>query len=156
MASIPLSKDRGIDPHLCTCIRCGNVNDQALTMGVIMKAEDNHGASHFANRGGTRKHEQELAKHNIEIVTNWTEIKDSSEKIPMGLCKACEDEIALFEEELAKGGIFFKCKACDQAGMITGNTDLAKAVREQMDIPAPDECGIEFDSCDQHGVNSDG
>ena len=61
-----------------------------------------------------------------------------------------KEEAELFKEELKRGGVFFKCLACNKTGMIKGGTQIAEIVREESDIAAPGPCGIEFDNCAQH------
>ena len=50
---------------------------------------------------------------------------------------------------VAEGGIYFKCATCSINGVMKDN-DFAKAVRAQMEVEAPDPCGVKFDTCEFH------
>jgi len=60
--------------------------------------------------------------------------------LPGGLCDACKEQIQIVKD----GGVFFKCKDCGANGAIKKDAPLAKAVRKQMGIEAPEPCGVEF------------
>lgn len=61
------------------------------------------------------------------------------------LCNSCKKKKAATEQEVAKGGVFFKCSNCGAEGAVKAEHPLAKAVRKQLDIAAPNPCGVEFD-----------
>ena len=147
--SIPIDKERGIDPHLCICIHCGKDNN-ALTIGVLMKGTDSDGNTHYANKGQTAKHNRDLTKHGLPEIYKWEEVTDSLEKIPMGLCDECEEIQNNITQGLEKGGILFQCEGCTSTGLIDGRSELAKEVREKENIPAPEPIGITFENCTQH------
>jgi len=153
MASIPVDKERGIDPHMAYCVRCNE--DNGLTLGVLVKTVDDHGDTHYTQRGSTSKFNRERSKHGLPELYNWETVTDPSERIPSGLCDKCENEIDSFTEEVAKGGIYFKCAKCPTTGVLKHDCNLAKGVREQMGIEAPNPVGIEFEHCHEHGVEKE-
>lgn len=151
--SIPISKDRGIDPHLTYCPRCGGEANE-LTLGVLMKGLTYDGeVVAYANRGKTRQTERELAKkEGAPTISRWEEVTDTMERIPAHEpCDKCKEEIKTFEGIVAEGGIYFVCEGCGKKGVIRAESGLAKEVREHMKIAAPDPCGIKLEACWQHG-----
>ena len=143
MSSIPVNKEGGMEPHLLKCARCKG--DNGLSVGVLMQAE-HKGQMVYCNRGQQRRIERQL-----DAKLTWSHVPEEQRYITMGVCTTCGEETKRFQEELNKGGIYFKCATCNTTGMIAGNAPLAKAVRKKMGIPAPGPCGMEFEMCSQHG-----
>jgi len=141
MTKIPIDKKRGIAPHIITCARCGE--EHGISLGVIMEGTDAEGNKQYKNKGDYKYNRN-------HPYISWEEITDPDRKIAMGHCTACEDELARFAEELAKGSIFFKCEQCTTTGMIIGSHPLAEAVRKQTGVVAPNPVGIEFATCEEH------
>ena len=141
MTKIPIDKERGIDPHVITCTRCGK--EHGLSLGVLMEGTDAEGNKHYKNKGDY-KYDRD------HPYIGWEEITDPTRKIAMGICTDCEDQLAKFDEELAKGGIFFKCEQCTTTGMIIGSHPLAIATRLQLAVVAPNPVGVEFATCEEH------
>lgn len=140
MSTIPLDAGKGLDPHMISCTRCGE--QYGLTIGALRQATDSNGVTHYCQKG-------ETSRHPHRGVTNWTPVKEGT-VIPSGLCTACTEELKRFEQEVANGGIFFKCRCCTTTGVIKGHSPLAQTVRKQMNIHAPEPCGVEFENCEEH------
>lgn len=142
MSNIPLHPERGIDPHLCFCPRCGGESN-SLAVGHILKAE-HEGQTYYANRGQTRKVSQQLG-----ATLHWEQVEEG-ERIPGAVCDACEKELAMQKQVVNEGGIYFQCKECGQRGVIRA-CNFTEKVREHMKIAAPEPCGVEFNFCVEHG-----
>ncbi len=154
MTSIPIDPEKGLDPHLCCCVHCGNdTND--LTVGALRKAQDNKDAWHYVPRGTTVKYNRELAqKSDRRIVTNWQSLEDY-EKVPSGYCDDCEKEIKTMEACLQSGGVHFNCTQCSTTGMLTGTSEIAIQVRKYSEIVTPNPVGITFEKCAEHTPPND-
>lgn len=148
MNSIPVSKERGLDPHQLACQVCGE--HYGLTLGVIMRAYDEEGQVAYANRGQTAKCNKDREKHGLSYLTGWEEVKNTHEVLHMGICDACEENQQSIRTAVAEGGIYFKCSKCSITGAIKVDNPIAKAIREGAQIFAPDPIGVEFDDCSQH------
>jgi hypothetical protein len=149
MTSIPISKERGLDPHMASCIRCGEEN--GLTVGVLVKATDENGNTVYTQQGREKWLNMNRSQAGLPALTGWEEVTDSKEVVPMGTCEKCDLEISNFKQELENGGVFFRCSGCETSGMVTGDTELAKMVRIHGKTPAPDPIGVEFNECSEHG-----
>lgn len=157
--SIPIHKDRGIDPHLTYCQRCGGEADE-LTLGVLMKAELPNGQWVYANRGKTEKLRRELEQKKIipfQTYLQWQEITDTRERVPASEpCKKCRDELDMMEEIVKRGGCYFKCAECGQEGVLRETSTIAKQVRKLAGIEPPEPVGFEFEACVQHTPEGEG
>lgn len=144
---IPLHPTRVLDPHLTICTRCGGDGD-ALTVGYIMKKVVD-GVTHYAPVNQLVTHD---AEHGL-TKGGWVDL-DEGERVPMGLCHKCEEEVALHKKIVAEGGIYFRCKECRQVGVIKSSSALSADVRTQLGIEAPKPCGVEFAKCAEHTPSS--
>ena len=72
------------------------------------------------------------------------------EKLPLGICAACEDEIAKHKQIVADGGVYWHCTECHREGVVIASSEMAAAVRAAHKLPAPEPCGIEFTKCVEH------
>ncbi len=150
MTQIPIHPDRGIDPHLTFCPRCGG-EGRGLTIGHLKKAEVEPGKYVYANRGQTHKTRKELEKQGYHGHLHWEDV-DEYEKVPdSDVCKKCEEEQDEWKAEIDRGGIYWQCASCSLRGVIKHNAEICRTVREQMKIPAPQPCGLEFEKCEEHG-----
>lgn len=156
MSTIPLHKDRGLDPHMTFCRRCGEVAEE-LTVGELRKAEIN-GQWVYANRGRTHEAKMALIKQkllNYGDTLHWQEVMEGERVPAQAFCNKCEEELEQWKMFVGAGGLYFKCKECGATGVIK-YTDTSKAmcdeVREKLGVPAPEPAGVEFDTCDQHGT----
>ena len=141
--NIPLNREGGLEPHLCTCPSC-NKDTQELTIGVLYKAEY-EGQTIYADRDSRAKTRRELGNPDID----WIHVKEN-ERVPGNLCADCEQHFKAVKEEVAAGGIHFKCKECGWEGALKKDSGIAKDVRKHSGIQAPDPVGLEFESCEQH------
>ena len=147
--SIPISPERGIDPHLTTCIRCGG-EGQDIILGVLMTNVDNDGDTHYCPRGKTGRHVKDLPRGKY-FMGRWTEVTDTNLRIPSGLCKDCDAEVKAHAKVITDGGVFFHCTECGRQGVIRPGV-FADEVRRVNKAATPKPCGVEFDNCKEHGT----
>lgn len=69
---------------------------------------------------------------------------DEFEKLPGSLCDACKKNQDEIKAAVVAGGVYWRCKDCRASGALQPHAAMAKHVREQMKIAAPEPCGIEF------------
>ncbi len=142
---IPLHPERGLDPHLTFCTRCGGDTNE-LTIGVVFKAETADGKKLYANRGQTYKLEKKL---NIPLHLEWTEVGER-EKVPAaGYCDTCTKDLKAQQEMVKAGGIYFRCITCGLNGSLKKN-EYTDRIRAHLKIYAPDPCVLQFDKCKDH------
>lgn len=134
--SLLLHKEKGVNPHLTYCPRCGGESPEIVLLGAHDKIYKctSCGMNHIGYPKGKKC---QKCGSRVEFDRNVEE----GERLPGGLCKGCEEQV----EAVKAGGIFFKCKDCSAIGAIKADAPIAQSVREQMGIQPPDPCGIEFD-----------
>ena len=95
------------------------------------------------------------------------DIFEVGETYAADLCAECKAELELFQSEVAKGGLYWKCKVCHREGVVryTKNSkDFCETVRRSafgMEDPEwlTKAVGVEFNNCEEHdgeGEDSDG
>jgi len=139
--SIRLHSKLGVNPRLTFCPQCGGETNELLLLGATNKVyrctDPKCNTPHigsppkgFCQRCGRAvKFEREL---------------DDWEKLPGSICDACQAKNKAVDEEVAKGGIYWRCKDCGSAGAIRAGHPLAEQVREQMNLQPPAPCGVEL------------
>jgi len=141
--SIPVSKKHGINPAITVCEWCGKELNEIALVGRCNKIQCLH-----CNRiiYGTKKGLcPGCGSNNLKILEYDVEVP---RHIFNGLCHECTEKKAVMDKEVSEGGIYFKCTDCGSTGIIKKDHPLSKAVREKMDIKAPNPCGISFDKND--------
>lgn len=149
--SIRLHETLGVNPKLCVCPRCGGENGELVLIGAATsirqcpecKVHIYGGRPTFNSCPSCKKH-----VHDFPIIGRVGE----NDKIPTSLCSGCKAEIETHMQIVAEGGIHFKCAKCPVTGVLRGTSELAIAVRKQMNLPAPAPCGVEFAECAEHTV----
>lgn len=138
MSGIRLHKDKGVNPFLTFCPRCGGESQELLLLGANDKVYtcDSCGKNHIG--GGFRCQE---CKGNLSFSRHLRE----GERLPAtDICDSCKKEIKEHREEVERGGVYWKCDKCHNSGIIKAGTDLAVATREVHKLEAPVPCGIDF------------
>lgn len=150
MTNIPLHPKRGLDTHLTYCPRCGG-DSNSLIIGrttVAHVPDKPHKIITCWTFGKGKEIQAELRRKNIDFNTREA---NEGERLPGDLCKKCEEELTLHRSIVEEGGVYFRCKECGCNGVIKGDSELAKEVRQSSGIEAPNPVGFEFDNCSQHG-----
>ncbi len=152
--SIPLDPDKGLDPHMMFCSRCGGESN-ALTIGALRKAKLADGRWIFSQADQRNKTAKNLIDQGIirtRYDLDWIKL-DEDERVPDPTpCDDCQQELKQWADLVAQGGVYFRCKTCSATGVIKPGTDLAVAVREKAKIAAPEAMAMEFQNCDQHAA----
>jgi rubrerythrin len=140
---LEIHPEKGVNPRMNVCEGCGKDIGVALigakenkfackTCGTIHLSKGRPrkcrvcGPSKFEAKGPLGEHE----------------------KIPMGLCEACDKNEREIQETIEKGGIHWRCEDCGSAGAIKEHHPLSAKVRMQTGIKAPDPVGISFNKED--------
>lgn len=142
--SIQLHPEKGVNPHLMVCPRCGKDNGAIALLGVAngIYTCKSCGLRHVGFAGSPKGGCQECHGHDFKR----TELYDY-DKVPGGLCAECEAKQKECDEVVRAGGIYFKCTGCGSEGAIKADSKTAKAVREKSGIKAPDPVGLECTEC---------
>lgn len=153
MSSLSVHPTKGLDPRLTYCRRCGG-DCEELTLGAIRKGTLPNGQLVYADVRSKYKLAQELLEsgdinHKGDIT--WSSL-DDYEKVPVTEpCNSCKSELLIEAEEVKKGGVYIKCIACGVRGVIKAETNLAKEVRANTGIQAPNSVGLESAGCGVEG-----
>ena len=138
-----LSKEKGVNPKLTFCRRCGGDTEELMLIGA------NEGKFTCSQCGMVSFGSQPMGycpncKQN-HLMTRTGTIGEY-EKLPASEpCDKCKKEITKHESIVAKGGVYWKCTKCGSEGVIKGTTELAKEVRKRHKIKKPAPCGIDFE-----------
>ncbi len=137
--SIRLHKEKGLNPHLTVCPRCGKDSPEILLLGAVNKVYK----CLSCNTDYIGRPKKGVCLKCSARVKLDREINDG-ERLPGNNCDECKEELELFDKVVAEGGIFWKCEDCKQTGVIRAASEMAKAVRKKMDIAPPKPCGVNF------------
>jgi hypothetical protein len=155
---IPIHPERGLDPHLLVCQRCGE--STGVTVGELRKAQmkkpgDKKPTWLYAPRSQTRKAEAEAEADGYRVGA-WIAVQEA-ERVPDPFpCQSCAAELQMFEAIVAAGGVHFRCATCHFTGVLRGESPYAQAVRRSAGIEAPEPCGVEFENCADHTPSTEG
>lgn len=145
--SIRLHKEKGVNPRLTVCYKCGESVGVALLGCRDFKEVCL--ACGMAYIGG-RKNRGDSCQGCGSDDFKREEIGEF-EKIP-DICDSCEKEVEDHREFVREGGIYWKCVDCGATGVIK-NSPFAVSVREQLGVKPPDPCGIEFTKKSTNGLS---
>jgi len=151
MSSIELHPEKGVNPKMTYCTRCGGETSELILVGRRDYVETcrDCGMACFGGRQPKKEHD----KSGCRSSGGWEKRPiGENERLPStGVCSSCETELNEHVEIVAAGGIYFKCEACPATGVIRPSSGLAKKVREAHEMSdAVDgvfpSCGVAFDS----------
>jgi hypothetical protein len=147
MSSITLHPEKGVNPFLTFCPRCGGEGRDLILVGRRDYVDECQGCGmkHFG--GADKKTCQGCGRHQF----NRRKIADG-EKLPGGLCLECETEVAEHKAVVAAGGVYFQCADCGVQGVIKAN-EFTADVRKHHGLTDGEPCGVEFtaDDCPKCG-----
>lgn len=146
MSGILLHPTKGVNPYLTYCPRCGGDGRDLILVGRKDSVNECRACKLTVFGGGPCP--------KCGMSTEFVRKMEDREKLPGGLCEACEKEEAEHEAAVAEGGVYFKCADCGVRGVIKASAPFAAKVREAHGIAAPKPCGVEFtkkDGCPQCG-----
>ena len=150
---IELHSTKGVNPYLTYCPRCGGESPVLVLIGrrTTVLTCIHCGTANI----GSRRHE-ECGKCGERLDGAKARELEEHEKLPGALCEKCQKEIKEFEVIVKAGGVYFKCSDCGAQGIINGDTEFAKAVREHAKVSAPEPIGAAFtkDNCPQCGPDA--
>jgi len=132
-----LHPEKGLNPHLTVCSRCGGEGREIILLGNQNKV--------FKCTSCGQVHIGRPKKGLCRKCGNGVEFErdiDDYERLPGDLCDNCKEEIKTFKKIVAEGGIYWKCEECHREGVIKVDAPLAKAVRKQLNVSPPDACGV--------------
>ena len=137
---LPLHKDKGVNPRVTCCSNCGK--DVGL---VLLGAHDRM----YECRCGAKLIGTKKCPHcNATGHCNDLGPVPEHEKLGIELCDDCEKAIKACNEEVKKGGVFWRCTLCGASGAFSAGSEIAPAIREKMGVEPPKACGVEYnDNC---------
>lgn len=143
MSSITLHKEKGVNPHLTFCQRCGGEAPSIVLIGNkdYIDICNSCGMRHY---GGADKRTCQGCGTKYSFKR---EKMKEGERLPGGLCDACEKEVAEHKAIVASGGAYFKCADCGVEGVIKAN-DFTASVREANGLDDTEPFGVEFNKDD--------
>ena len=134
--SIKLSKEFGVNPSLTCCPRCGEETPEIILLG---DAQDYECTSCHKHSIGKRPKECPFC--GSSLIVHRGPYDGSRNRLPASdLCDKCKKLRKEPKEELAKGGVAWKCQDCESEGMIKHGAEIAVEFRKQF----PDKNGIIF------------
>jgi hypothetical protein len=140
---ILLHKEKGLNPRLTYCVRCGGKGRDLILVGardkVITCPSCGINAIGFT-------HSQRCPSCKEKLTGGKSRILEDNERLPGGLCQVCEDEVKAMEAEIKSGGVYVKCK-CGMQGIIKADHPLAKNVRDHFNLHNGEPCGTEIETC---------
>lgn len=136
-----LHPEKGVNPRLTVCVRCGKENGLILlgkwdrnfrcaACDTITIGAQRHKCDKC---GGTRGEMEPI---------------DDNARVPSGLCTECEAEVKEHAAIVAAGGVYWQCEDCKRSGVIKPSP-FANDVRKQHGLTNGEPCGVAFnkESC---------
>jgi len=139
--SIRLHSELGVNPRLMICPVCGSE-----TTGIALLGTANYiyhcGPCSINYVGPPAK----CPKCKIPG-TRERELGEYEKIVDQQPCDKCRKMQAECNEEVRKGGIYWRCKTCNSEGAVKAEHEIAKAVRKHFKLEPPEPCGVEWDMC---------
>lgn len=140
-----MHEEKGLNPRLTYCPACHEEGQELLLLGAANKVLTcrDCGCRHYGGPppggacGGCGK-----VNPRFEV----RELGDF-EKIPGNVCGKCKEGMEVAAKEVARGGVYWKCKKCKGSGYMVAGSQIAEDVREHTGIAAPAPVGVTFDGC---------
>jgi hypothetical protein len=137
---IRLHPQKGLNPRMTFCPRCGKDGDELILLGLndgVYSCEF-CGQKHIGRPTGGKC--QQCGRRQ-----SWKRERtvEEHERIPGSLCGPCKNEAAEHARIVAEGGVYWACKDCHAQGVIK-SSPFAERVRKALSIQAPRPCGVTF------------
>ena len=142
-----LHKEKGVNPFLTCCYRCGGDTPTLLLVGVYDKVYRCGSCDRKQIGGGARGCERVIDGQRCRGVLVYESTLKDGEKIPLDLCDACDKECAEWDRIVKDGGIYWKCDGCKRSGVVRGGSEFSQLVRERSKVAAPDPIGFQAATC---------
>jgi len=127
---ILLSEKFGINPTLTYCPRCGGEGQELLLLGRATEYEC--GCCHGKIIGTKPKGDCPHCGATGIFYTRIGEFDGSHRRLPgTEPCDKCKKELEELKEEIAKGGVPWKCDICKSEGVIKSESNFAKNFRKE-------------------------
>lgn len=125
--SIRLHKDKGVNPKMTFCRRCGKDANELILIGAdeakcecricgITVFGRGKGVCPKCNAGVTLENVGKIGEHERLPATQF--------------CDECKAEVEEHRKEVEKGGVHFRCKDCGAEGVVKAGTSFAVQVRQ--------------------------
>jgi len=132
--SITLHRERGVNPRLTFCPRCGKEANELVLLGAHEAIGECCGITVY---GGGRCPKCNRFTERVGTIGEHDRLPASQP------CDECGAELAEHAKVVAEGGVYFRCTDCNASGVIKA-TPFAAEVRKAHGIDAPAPCGVEF------------
>lgn len=129
MGGITLHSRHGVAPALTFCPRCGKDTNELALLGIRADKVMRQVYEMTGGREGSMEGYKEYGQNRIP----------ASEP-----CDECKAKQAAADEEVRRGGVYWKCTKCGSEGAIKAEHPLSKAVREKAGIEAPNPVGVDM------------
>lgn len=140
--SIILDRERGLNPRLTFCTRCGG-DGAELVLAGNRNWKATCGSCGKVGYGFSISEKCECGAADWQNRTKLTDY----EKLPSpSLCDKCSQEIAEHRQIVAEGGVLLRCKLGHEG--VIKDSEYARDVRQASGVEAPNPVGVEFESED--------
>lgn len=153
--SITLHPEKGVNPLMTFCRQCGEDAEELMLVGDREYAEVCVECGLYSLGGRpTRGKCPKCERNNGWSRKPLSDFMHNGKLPAMEPCNKCRELNKAENEEVAKGGIHFRCTDCGSAGAVRGHAELAKGVRKHFNLAEPDDngvyppCGVEFSKGD--------
>lgn len=139
--NIRLDPERGVNPCLTVCPRCGGESPELLLLGTSDWLHECAvcGITNVGPKGQLRC-KVDGCGGRLKLIRRLEEYERLPATEP---CDACKAEIDEHKAIVEAGGIYWRCADCKASGVIKSN-EFAAEVRKAHGIDPPDPCGVEF------------
>lgn len=137
--SIRLHKEKGLNPHMTVCPRCGGDSPTLLLLGATNQLYRCKSCD-VLHVGRPKLGKCKCGSYSVEFER---ELGDY-ERLPGDVCDKCQKELKEHKELVEAGGLFWRCKTCGSEGVIRAESEYAQEIRKRANKPAPEMLGIDF------------
>jgi len=137
-----LDNKKGVNPFLSVCPRCGKdtgvvlVGKRDIVTTCANCGTRNYGSYRHEKCGGCRAPLRDGKSRKLE----------EQEKLPGAFCEECLKEAEVWEEEVKRGGVYWRCK-CGCDGVFKADSEVAVSYRQLAGKPAPEVLGVSVKAC---------